>query len=52
MSMLFDIIFIVQHYCLYGPVENDDVVVKNSSTDAPHNAQGERQPLISASTRA
>lgn len=47
MSLLFDTIFIVQHYCLYGPVE-EHVLRKEASIDSSIDAQDDRQPLMSA----
>ncbi|KJX96872.1 L-cystine transporter like protein [Zymoseptoria brevis] len=47
MSLLFDTIFIVQHYCLYGPVE-EHVPRKKASIDSSIDAQDDRQPLMSA----
>jgi cystinosin len=45
-SLAFDIVFIVQHFFLYGPVEVDDSL-DNSSKDRLDDREGERQPLIS-----
>jgi cystinosin len=47
-SLLFDIIFITQHYVLYGPVtEKDERAGGDASTN--HDAEHERDPLLAHS---
>ncbi|KAK3675374.1 hypothetical protein LTR78_004884 [Recurvomyces mirabilis] len=43
-SMLFDIVFIIQHYVLYGPVE--DVAKETKYEEPSHGMRDERRPLL------
>lgn len=44
-SLLFDIIFITQHYVLYGPVEEKGER-ERLHTGANHDSQNEHDPLL------
>lgn len=44
-SLLFDIIFITQHYILYGPVEEKDER-ENTEASANHDPRHEHDPLL------
>jgi len=47
-SLLFDIIFITQHYVLYGPVvEKGERALDDASTN--HDSENERDPLLAHS---
>ena len=41
-SLLFDVVFLVQHYLLYGPVEERDAV----ATDPAQGPRGEEESLL------
>jgi cystinosin len=47
-SLLFDIIFITQHYVLYGPVEEKDER-RHDNASANQDSQHEHDPLLSRS---
>ena len=52
-SVLFDVVFILQHYCLYGPVEGKGgrgvSGEENGGVDPEHGSRGdgEREALLS-----
>ena len=49
-SLLFDIVFILQHFVLYGPVEEQGVQngVNGVLIDPSHGPREEREPLLPA----
>lgn len=47
-SLLFDVVFILQHFVLYGPVEEKGKLKDDDDESADRDREGERAGLLSA----